>query len=62
VAVKYTISKGAKDCFSGVSNTVAGWLAGERNWAAFSTGFNVGRSSWGNAIDSAIDWGCGWSK
>jgi hypothetical protein len=62
VAVKYTITKGAKDCLLGVSNTVAGWLAGERNWSAFATGYNVRTASWGNAIDSAIDWGCTWAK
>lgn len=62
VAVKYTITKGAKDCFLGVSNTVASWLAGERTWAAYAAGYSVGRSSWGNAIDHAIDWGCTWAK
>ncbi len=61
-SLDYTIDKGAADCFFGVSNKVAEWLAGSANWNSFASGYKVGTKQWGDAIDHAIDLACSYVK
>ena len=61
-AVAFTANSGLKDCVQGVSDKIASYLAGERNWKAFATGYGIGSGSWTSAIDNAIDWACTYAK
>ncbi|MGA2914742.1 MAG: hypothetical protein ABSE89_01815 [Sedimentisphaerales bacterium] len=60
--ITYTLNSGLKDCVEGVGDKIASYLAGERNWKAFVTGYGIGTGSMTTAIDAGIDLACTYVK